>query len=310
MLEELSTGSGQNGVLVFGVLSGVLTILGYIPYIIDTLKKRTQPERASWLIWSTIGSIAFFSQVYEGATNSLWFAGMQVSGTIIIFLLSIKLGAGEYLSRKNQIIFFVAFCGLVAWYFTETAVYALAISISIGLLGGIVTVQKAYQDPESETISTWVLALLASVCAVISVGKIDWVILAFPLYLLTLYTAIVAAMLLGRMKKSAHLERHGLSYGEHFRNNWSFTILALKSAFYTLGHALTPRISGQRASELHNELWREGRKASLQDLNHRLNNGFYANKSEALEDYENYAVLYDEEPLMTRFKNQIELHYS
>jgi len=195
-----------NLLVIFGALSGILSIFCYVPYIIETVKKRTQPDKASWLIWSTLGSIAFFSQVYEGATASLWFAAAQVSGTIIVFLLSIRLGAGEYLCRKNQVIFLGALCGLTAWYFTETAVYALAITISISLLGGSVTVLKAYHNPQSETLSTWVLALLASVFAVLSVGKIDWIILAYPLYLLTLYTAIVVAMLLGQMdKKSKHI---------------------------------------------------------------------------------------------------------
>jgi len=107
-----------------------------------------------------------------------------------------------------------------------------------------------------------------------------------------------------------HLRRHGLSFGEHFSNNWSLTIMAFKSAFYTLGHGLTPRISGMRASELHNEMWIEGRKASLKDLNHRLNNGLYENKGQALDEYHSYAALYNEEPLMTDFLEQIEKHYS
>lgn len=201
MFEALLSPYNLDMLIVFGVLSGLLGLFGYIPYIIDTLRGNTQPERASWLIWSTLGTIAFFSQVYEGATDSLWFAAVQVSGTITVFLLSIKRGAGEYLSRKNQIIFLIACVGIVAWYFTETAVYALAITISISLLGGSVTVLKAYENPESETFSTWFLALLASVCAVLSVGRIDWIILAYPLYLLTLYTAIVGAMVLGNLKK-------------------------------------------------------------------------------------------------------------
>lgn len=107
-----------------------------------------------------------------------------------------------------------------------------------------------------------------------------------------------------------HLFRHGLSFDEHFANNWSLTLKALKSAFYTFGHALTPRVSGMRASQLHNEIWTEGRKASLQDLRHRLENGLYANKSEALKDYRAYSALYDEEPLMTKFIEEIEEHYS
>ena len=90
---------------------------------------------------------------------------------------------------------------MIAWYLTDSAVYALMISIAIGLLGGVVTVQKAFQDPESETLSTWLLALLASVCAVLAVGTFDWVLLAFPLYLLALYAAIVTAVLCGDSPK-------------------------------------------------------------------------------------------------------------
>ena len=107
-----------------------------------------------------------------------------------------------------------------------------------------------------------------------------------------------------------HLFRHGLGFGEHFRNNWSLTVMALKAAFYTFGHGLTPRISGMRASELHNEIWVEGRKASLNDLSHRLENGLYASKKDALEDYRAYAALYNEEPLMTEFARHIESHYA
>ncbi len=189
--------------LAFGILSGALSVLGFIPYVVDTLRRRTKPERASWLIWSVLGSIAFFSQVYEEATHSLWFAGVQVGGTILIFLLSIRFGAHGYMSRRNRVIFACAFAGLVLWYFTETAVYALAVTISVSLLGGAVTVLKAYREPETETLSTWVLALVASVCAVLSVGAVDWVVLAYPLYLLALYAAIVGAILMGQARMAA-----------------------------------------------------------------------------------------------------------
>ncbi len=188
-------------VLAFlGIASGVLSTFAYLPYAIDTLAKRTQPQRASWLIWSVLGSIAFFSQLYEGAGSSLWFAGVQVTGTICIFLLSIRLGSGGFLNLRDCFILLVASAGLVIWYFTETAVYALAITISISLLGGSVTVLKAFRDPDSETMSTWFLSFIASTCAIFSVGAFDWIILAYPLYLFTLNGAIVVAMLLGRMR--------------------------------------------------------------------------------------------------------------
>jgi len=187
-------------VIVFGIVSGVLSTFAYLPYAVDTIARRTQPQRASWLIWSVLGSIAFFSQVYEGASTSLWFAGVQVTATIVIFALSIRFGVGGFLNTRDVFILLCALAGLVLWYFTETAVYALAITISISLLGGSVTVLKAYQSPDSETLSTWLMSFIASTCAILSIGTPDWIILAYPLYLFALNGAIVTAILLGRIR--------------------------------------------------------------------------------------------------------------
>ncbi len=198
----------DRSLLYLGIASGVLSAYAYIPYIIDTLQRRTQPQRASWLIWSVLGSIAFASQLYEGAAASLWFAGVQITGTITVFVLSVRAGKGNFLSKADKLILLAALTGLVLWYFTETAAYALGITISISLLGGLATAAKAYKDPDSETLITWVVSLIASACALLSVGKMDLVILAYPLYLFTLYFVFVVAILAGR-KRSGRLSSAG-----------------------------------------------------------------------------------------------------
>ncbi len=185
---------------VFGILSAVVGLIGYIPYIRDTWSGRTRPERASWLIWSVLGSIAFFSLLYEGAMASLWFAGTQVSATILIFILSIWRGTGKLLTIRYILYLGIAVMGLVIWYYTKSAAYALLITISISLLGGTLTVQKAYDNPRSETLSCWYLAWISSVLALFSVGRLDWVLLSYPLYLLSLYSAIIAAVWVSRSR--------------------------------------------------------------------------------------------------------------
>ena len=192
--------------VAFGLMSGLLSLFAYAPYIRDTLAGRTQPQRASWLIWSVLGSIAFLSQVYEEAGSSLWFAGVQVGGTIAVFLLSIRRGVGGFADGKDCLVLTYAAAGLVLWYATENAAYALAITIGISLLGGAVTVAKAYRAPESETVSTWFLSFVASCCAILAVGAVDWVLLAYPLYLFTLNGAIVGAVMLGRLRDAAVVE--------------------------------------------------------------------------------------------------------
>lgn len=197
--------AGLDPLASFGLLSAILTTFAYLPYVRDTLRGKTQPQRASWLIWSILGTIALCSQAFEGATHSMWFAGTQVGGTVLVFLLAIRRGVGGFLSRRDRLVLVMAAGGLVAWYFTETAIYALAITISISLLGGLVTVAKAYRAPSSETLSTWALSLLASICAILAVGELNWVLLAYPLYLLTLNGAIILAIATGRMSARARL---------------------------------------------------------------------------------------------------------
>ncbi|MEM9343131.1 MAG: hypothetical protein AAGA87_08810 [Pseudomonadota bacterium] len=192
----------QFSVVAWAVMvSGALSAVAFLPYILDTLRRQTQPERASWLIWSVLSTIAFFSQVYEGATTSLWFVAVQVSGTILVCLLSVKRGVGGFMRRSDRWILIAAALGLMLWYFTSSAAYALAVTISISLLGGSVTVLKAYFEPRTETFSTWVLFLIASALALFSVGELDWVLLAYPMYLTTLYGAIVLAMVIGRARE-------------------------------------------------------------------------------------------------------------
>lgn len=187
--------------MFFGIAAGVLSTLAYLPYLIDTISDQTQPQRASWFIWSVLASISFFSQVFEGATASLWFAGAQAGATITIFLATLAFGRGCIVKEGDYLVLISAAIGLVLWYATDSAVYALAISITVSLLGGSLTIAKAYREPHSETTLTWAFCFVASICAIASVSTWNWILLAYPVYLLLLNGLIMAAITAGRMKK-------------------------------------------------------------------------------------------------------------
>jgi hypothetical protein len=186
------------GVSSFEFLSVVLSIAAFLPYIRDTFRGETAPDRASWFIWSVLGAIAFMSLLFEGAGPALWFVGAQVGITVFIFGQSIWFGAGSYLSRSNLCIFAVAGFGLVLWYVLESPVYTLMVVIGISALGALPTIRKAARAPASETMSTWIIAAAAGLCAVASVGTLDFVQLAYPSYLALLYSCIVLSMWVGR----------------------------------------------------------------------------------------------------------------
>ena len=185
---------------LFGLASAALSLWAFVPYVRDTMLDYTQPQRACWLIWSVLSCVALASQIHEGAGASLWFAGVQAGGTALVFVLSIAKGAGRFLKPGDGVVLALATLGLVLWAKTDSAVFALVISITVSLLGGVATVVKAYRDPGSETMATWRYGWLGAICASAAVGQVDWVLLAYPAYLFTLYGAIMTAMLLGQMQ--------------------------------------------------------------------------------------------------------------
>lgn len=184
-----------------GLISGFLSIVTYIPYLRDIFRLKTKPERATWFIWLVLSVIAFFAQLAEGATHSLWLVGVQTCGVLIIFLLSIKFGVGG-LVRRDVLALSAAGVGLLLWYYTNNATLGLLIAIVVDAVGASLTIAKAYKEPESETMSTWILSGTAGIFATLAVGSFDYVLLAFPVYVILINYAVVLAMVLGNQKQT------------------------------------------------------------------------------------------------------------
>lgn len=187
---------------LFGYISAILSIIMVVPYIRDIFLLKTKPERASWFIWTVLGVISFASQFAKGATDSLWLTAGQTLAVAIVFILAIKYGTGG-LEKRDKIALIIAIFGLMLWYFTQEAAYALLLVIFIDSVGSLLTIIKSYQAPETETVSTFVLSGTSGIFGALAVGNFNFILLAYPLYIVLANYSIVAAILLGRNKKIA-----------------------------------------------------------------------------------------------------------
>lgn len=189
----------MSSLVIFGILSGIFSAVSYPPYIFAILKGKAKPERASWLIWSVLTAMGFFTQLAVGATHSLWLPGIQGIGVIIVLILSIRYGFGGLLKR-DVVTLIAAVITLLIWYFTDNAVVAVYLTVLIDAMGAWLTVVKAYEHPESETLITWALSGTGGFFGLLAVGVYDLPILAYPFYIFICNFAVVVAMLLGRKK--------------------------------------------------------------------------------------------------------------
>lgn len=182
---------------IFGYISAVLSIIMVLPYIRDIFQKKTQPERASWLIWSVLGFIAFFSQLMKGATDSLWLTVGQTIAVFLVLLLSLKYGVGG-LTRRDATALIAAGFGLVLWYFTSEPVYALLMVILVDRTGTFLTALKAYHEPQSETLITWVISGTSGIFGVLAVGSLNPILIAYPAYIVVANFLIALLLIAGR----------------------------------------------------------------------------------------------------------------
>lgn len=191
--------------LACGLLSAALSTCAYLPYMRDMVNGAARPLRSTWLIWSILASISASANIAEGASGSLLFVCVQAGFTVLIFLMSLRYGMGSFIEHADARVLLLATLGLLLWWGTDNALWALFISITVSALGGLATIMKTYRAPDTEPASCWIVSSAAALAGLISVGPLNPVLLTYPAYLLVLYLSILCAKYLGAQ---AHVQTH------------------------------------------------------------------------------------------------------
>jgi hypothetical protein len=190
---------------IFGIIAGVLGIIGAAPYILDTYKKKTKPHRFAWIIFLILSVISFASQAALGAHASLFFIGWCVVNNIIIVSLSLRKDGGYGdIDKINVIGFCMAILAIILWKTLSSPLASLICVLIADGLGALMIVVKSYKHPHTETLAMWMIGTIASILTMLSVGKLDLALLAAPLQLFLFNVAIVLAILIGKRVQPGH----------------------------------------------------------------------------------------------------------
>ena len=184
---------------IYGIGATVLGIIGAAAYIRDTYNRKTIPHRFAWLIFLILSVVSFASQAALGAKASLFYAGWFVVNNIIITTLSFRKNGGYGgITKLNIFCLFLAVVGIILWQILSSPLLALISVLIADGIGALLIVVKSYKHPHSETLIMWILGLVASILMMLSVGKLDPVLLASPVQLLLFNIAIVSAIGIGK----------------------------------------------------------------------------------------------------------------
>ena len=179
-----------------GILSVVLTLVGYASYFWSILKQKTKPHMFSWLVGGIVNGIAFFGQYSRGAGAGSWTTGATALICFVIFGLSTVWGEWN-ITRSDWAAFIGALAAIPLWYFTSDPLGAIILAILIDAMGLYPTLRKSYSKPYEEDLFAWAITTFRSLISLFALERYSLVTVIFPLAMAVLNGA-VAFMLVWR----------------------------------------------------------------------------------------------------------------
>jgi hypothetical protein len=179
------------------VVAAVLTVVCVVPYLRDIRAERTRPQRVSWFVFAALAIVAAVSQTLEGADAGALLAAGAAVGFSAVAIASITRGVGG-VDPASRSALAIATVGAIVSVIAAEPIIAIVAVVFAELAAVSLTVRKAFVDPGSETLSTWVVDGTAGVLGVIAIQQLSFVDALYPTHHAIANGVVVVAILLGR----------------------------------------------------------------------------------------------------------------
>lgn len=145
--------------ILIWIITVVLTIIGYIPYIRDIFRGKTKPHLYSWLVWGIFGFVVWNVQVANGWGPGSWMTLLLWIVCSFIAIISLKYGT-KNITRADNMFLGWAMIALLSWIFVENVTISLILICTIDVLGFLPTIRKCWRYPNEETLFLYMTAAI------------------------------------------------------------------------------------------------------------------------------------------------------
>jgi hypothetical protein len=165
---------------LIGIIAVILTFVGYVPYIRDTLKGKTKPHIYTWFIWGFVTAIAYALQVADHAGPG---ALVTLAAAIVcLFIFAVGLRSGDRDITKLDTVFLVlAFVALGVWVFAKEPTLSVILLSSVDILGFLPTVRKSWSKPYQETLFSYEMNTFRFALAILALERYTLISSLYPI---------------------------------------------------------------------------------------------------------------------------------
>lgn len=191
---------------IWAVLSALVSVAAYIPYVRLLLQKKVKPNMVSWIVWGVIDAAMTVVTFAAGEYGVMALFAAFTLGTTVVLILSFK-EAEDKFTRTDIFYLVLAIGGIILWRVSDNPNIAVASNMFAAVMGTIPTIKKSFVDPDSEDQVTWRLFWLGGMFN--TIGIVNWTFIgAGPTVLIWFaQTCIVAGLILGHKRKNVQSVR-------------------------------------------------------------------------------------------------------
>ena len=185
--------------IILAVLSSVVGIVCFVPYIRDIFRHTTKPHSYTWLIWAILQSIAAAAMWSEGAGIAIASSSIGAVLCAFVFLLSLKYGTKD-IKPFDSVCLAGALLALSAYLFLHDALLSIILVTLIDFTAFLPTLRKTFIEPETETASTHLLSGASNALAIGALASFNLTTLIYLPAIMTM-DFILGALVLIRKKQ-------------------------------------------------------------------------------------------------------------
>jgi hypothetical protein len=181
--------------------------LGAAVYLRDTLRGTTKPNRVTWLLWAVAPLLAAAVELDEGV-------GLRTLPTFMVGFMPLLVFIGSFynpasvwkIRRVDYACGAMSVVGTVTWLVTRNGILAISAAIAADFMAGIPTLTKSWTHPETETVHTYVGAVISMLIVLLTIENWTFDVAAFPAFIVFMGSVevVLVGLKLGPRVRARH----------------------------------------------------------------------------------------------------------
>lgn len=165
--------------ILFGGISAIVTVVGFIPYVYSVFRKKTKPHFFTWLVWGMLTGIIFAIQLSQDAGPGAWGIGVTAATCIVIMVLSFFWGEKTG-TLFDWLALGVSMAAIPLWLATSDPTFSAVLVTFIDVAAFYPTVSKTYKNPWGEHLFYYWIWLIKYPTSILGLNVINVANAVYP----------------------------------------------------------------------------------------------------------------------------------